>query len=78
MGFEKGRLNDGSMAIHYNEDKIIKLKDKYGLGEPSEPSEPSDNPKPESSSNVKTEPSEGTEGFSGGAQGKIFEMEIEL
>lgn len=71
MGFEKGRLNDGSMAIHYDEDKIIKLKDKYGLGKPSEPSEPSE-------SKVKTEPSEGTEGYFRGARDTIFEMDVEI
>lgn len=78
MGFEKVRLNDGSMAIHYDEDKISKLKDKYGLGKPSEGSEPSEPPKPESSSNVKTEPSEGSEGDLRGVRERIFEMEIEL
>jgi len=75
MGFEKVRLNDGSMAIHYDEGKISKLKDKYGLGKPPEPSEPS---KPESSLNAKSEASESSEGFFRGVRDGIFEMEIEL
>ena len=78
MGFEKVRLNDGSMAIYYDEDKILKLKDKYGLGKPSEGSEPPDTSKSESSSNVKTEGSEETEGFSGCARDRIFKMEVEV
>lgn len=75
MGFEKVRLNDGSMAIYYDKEKINKLKDKYGLGKPSDASEPSE---VKASSDIKTEASEGTEGYSKGEGGEFFEVEGEL
>ena len=82
MGFEKIRLNDGSMAIWYDLTKISQLKCKYGLQKPSEPSEPSETqPIP----SVKTEGSEGTEGLSEDVQGKNYsnddgtiEMDVSL
>jgi hypothetical protein len=58
LGFKKGRMTDGSMAIVYDTDFIGKLLEGYGLSNPSVCSDPSGD-------RGKSEDTEGTEGILG-------------